>query len=57
MGDPLTPVCAEITRESDGRTFAIIDLAVARDYRRRGIGRALLQTLLEARPEQRATRR
>lgn len=53
--DPLTPIPEEITREHDGRTFAVIDLGVAHSYQKQGIGRALLQTLLEARPEQRAT--
>lgn len=49
------PLANEMTVEWDGRTFAIIDLAVRADYRKRGIGRALLDTLLASRQEQRAT--
>lgn len=49
------PLPEEITAEWDGRTFAVIDLAVRQDFRKRGIGRALLDTLLHNRPEQRAT--
>ncbi|WP_433526143.1 GNAT family N-acetyltransferase [Nocardia pseudovaccinii] len=49
------PVAAEVTRESLGRTFAVIDLAVEASVRRRGIGRRLLDTLLDSRTEERAT--
>lgn len=49
------PLPYELTTEWNGRTFAIIDLAVREDYRKRGIGRALLDVLLASRPEQRAT--
>jgi ribosomal protein S18 acetylase RimI-like enzyme len=49
------PLPEELTAEWNGRTFAVIDLAVRADYRKRGIGRALLDTLLASRPEQRAT--
>ncbi|MGH4008092.1 MAG: GNAT family N-acetyltransferase [Pseudonocardiaceae bacterium] len=48
------PLPDELTAEWNGRTFAIIDLAVREDYRKRGIGRALLDTLLADRQEQRA---
>ncbi|WP_051162917.1 GNAT family N-acetyltransferase [Nocardia brevicatena] len=49
------PVPAEVICEWPGRTFAVIDLAVEASNRRRGIGRRLLDTLLDSRPEQRAT--
>lgn len=49
------PLPDELVAEWNGRTFAIIDLAVREDYRKRGIGRALLDTLLSNRQEQRAT--
>ncbi|MGH9959663.1 MAG: GNAT family N-acetyltransferase, partial [Pyrinomonadaceae bacterium] len=45
----------ELTAEWKGRTFAIIDIAVREDYRKRGIGRALLDALLANRPGERAT--
>jgi ribosomal protein S18 acetylase RimI-like enzyme len=48
-------VPAEVTREWSGRTFAVIDLAVELSARQQGIGRRLLDTLLDSRPEQRAT--
>lgn len=43
----LTPLPAEVTTEYPGRTFAIIEMAVRRPYRQRGIGR-LLHTHLTA---------
>jgi ribosomal protein S18 acetylase RimI-like enzyme len=49
------PLSEELTAEWNGRTFAVIDLAVREDHRKRGIGRALLNSLLTDRPEQRAT--
>jgi ribosomal protein S18 acetylase RimI-like enzyme len=51
----MEPLPEELTAEWDGRTFAVIDLAVRQDFRKRGIGRALLDTLLAHRPEERAT--
>lgn len=48
------PMPHGLTAEWNGRTFAIIDLAVREDYRKRGIGRALLDVLLASRQEQRA---
>lgn len=51
----LTPVADEVTREWDGRTFLIIDMAVAHQYQGQGIGRRLLDTLLAARLEERAS--
>jgi ribosomal protein S18 acetylase RimI-like enzyme len=49
------PLPDKLIAEWDGRTFAVIDLGVRQDYRKRGIGRALLDTLLANRPEERAT--
>ncbi|WP_280255287.1 GNAT family N-acetyltransferase [Nocardia wallacei] len=49
------PVADDMTREWTGRTFAVIDLAVRNDWRRKGIGRRLLGTLLSTRPEERTT--
>jgi ribosomal protein S18 acetylase RimI-like enzyme len=49
------PLPEALTAEWDGRTFAVIDLAVQQGFRKRGIGRALLDTLLATRPEDRAT--
>ncbi|WP_159929068.1 MULTISPECIES: GNAT family N-acetyltransferase [Nocardia] len=48
-------VSPDVTREWPGRTFAVIDLAVQRSARRHGIGRRLLDILLDSRSEQRAT--
>lgn len=45
----------EITSEWTSRTFAVIDLAVSKYYRRQGIGRKLLHVLLNNRLEERAT--
>jgi ribosomal protein S18 acetylase RimI-like enzyme len=43
------------TTETGRRTFAVIDLAVLPSHRGRGLGRRLLDDLLAARPEERAT--
>jgi ribosomal protein S18 acetylase RimI-like enzyme len=51
----LTPVDEKITREWNGRTFVIIDLAVASSHRFRGIGKMLLAALLASRDEERAS--
>jgi len=51
----VTPLPEELTLEHAGRTFAIIELAVRRPYRRMGIGRALHSALLSDRPEERVT--
>lgn len=53
--DMLTPVADEVTHEWDGRTFVVIDMAVARSRQGEGIGRRLLGTLLAARHEERAS--
>jgi ribosomal protein S18 acetylase RimI-like enzyme len=49
------PVDPAITEECEGRTFALIYLAVADAWRRQGIGRRLVTSLLADRPEERAT--
>ena len=51
----LEPVPDDVTRESPGRTFALIDLAVDERWRGQGLGRKLTETLLASRIEQRAT--
>jgi len=51
----LTPVTPDLTTEWAGRTFALIDFAVRKSWRARGIGRSLHDTLLSSRPEERAT--
>ncbi|MFI6368102.1 GNAT family N-acetyltransferase [Nocardia sp. NPDC050630] len=48
-------VAADVTREWTGRTFAVIDIAVETSARGRGVGRRLLNTLLDSRCEERAT--
>ncbi|MEU6034700.1 GNAT family N-acetyltransferase [Actinomadura sp. NPDC047616] len=48
------PLPDDIVAEWEGRTFALIDLAVAARWRRRGIGRRLVETLLTSRDEERA---
>lgn len=51
----LTPVPAELTRETGRRTFALNEIMVREPWRRRGIARRLHDALLERRPEPRAT--
>lgn len=53
--DMLEPVADEVTREWDGRTFVVIDMGVAYQRQGQGIGRLLLDTLLAARLEERAS--
>ena len=50
-----TPVPVDLATEWEGRTFALIDFAVRREWRRHGIGRKLLDALLDSRNEERAT--
>ncbi|HEV8556095.1 MAG TPA: GNAT family N-acetyltransferase [Actinophytocola sp.] len=50
-----TPLPDSIVREHAGRTFAIIELAVAAEYRRRGIAKAMHDALLVDAKEERAT--
>jgi GNAT superfamily N-acetyltransferase len=51
----VTPVPEELTTEWEGRTFALIDFAVAAIWRGHRIGRQLHDTLLGNRHESRAT--
>lgn len=51
----LTPLPGEITAEYPGRTFAIIEIAVRRPYRQRGIGRLLHAHLTAGLSEERIT--
>jgi GNAT superfamily N-acetyltransferase len=51
----LDPADPAVTAEDGRRTFALIELAVHATHRRQGIGRALHDTLLTDRSEQRAT--
>jgi ribosomal protein S18 acetylase RimI-like enzyme len=49
------PLPKSFTRETSGRTFAIIEIAVLSDFRRRGIARSMHDQLLNGRQEERAT--
>ncbi|MGH3929084.1 MAG: GNAT family N-acetyltransferase, partial [Pseudonocardiaceae bacterium] len=51
----LTPLPDGITTEYPGRTFAIIEMAVRRRYRRRGVARRLHAELTTGLPEERIT--
>jgi GNAT superfamily N-acetyltransferase len=51
----VTPVSEDVTMERAGRTFALVDFAVAESVRGTGIGRRLHETLLGSRQEERAT--
>ncbi|MDQ3762375.1 MAG: GNAT family N-acetyltransferase [Actinomycetota bacterium] len=51
----LTPLPDEITTEYPGRTFVIIELAVRRPYRQRGVGRLLHAHLTAGLSEERIT--
>jgi ribosomal protein S18 acetylase RimI-like enzyme len=48
------PLHETITAEWEGRTFALISLAVLSEQRGHGIGRNLIQLLLDSRTEERA---
>lgn len=52
--DLVTEIPAEVTGETGSRTFAVLELAVHRQWRRRRIGRDLHDALLAGRPEERA---
>ena len=49
------PIPSGLGDEQEGRTFALIDLAVRSSSRRQGLGRRLVDTLLASRREERAT--
>ncbi len=49
------PLADEVTAESPGRTFALVELMVLASWRRQGIGRSLHDLILSGRPEERAT--
>lgn len=51
----LTDVDASVTTERIGRTFALIELLVCRQWRRQGIATKMHDMLLRGRPEERAT--
>lgn len=51
----LTPLPDAITAEHSGRTFAIIEIAVRRPYRQRGVGRLLHTHLTAGLSEERIT--
>jgi ribosomal protein S18 acetylase RimI-like enzyme len=51
----LRPIPGEITTEYPGRTFAIIEIAVRRPYRQRGVGRLLHTHLTAGLSEERIT--
>jgi GNAT superfamily N-acetyltransferase len=53
--DLLSPIGENVTRESPGRTFAVVELLVRSRWRRGGIGSRLHDMLLTDRPEERAT--
>jgi GNAT superfamily N-acetyltransferase len=49
------PLPAEVTTETPGRTFALVELLVRAQWRRQGIAQAMHDLLLKDRTEQRAT--
>jgi ribosomal protein S18 acetylase RimI-like enzyme len=51
----LTPIPDEVTAEHPGRTFAIIEIAVRRPYRQRGVGHLLHTHLTAGLSEERIT--
>lgn len=51
----LTPLPADVTTEHRGRTFAVIELAVRKPHRRRGLGRRLHAHLTVDLAEERKT--
>ncbi|MEU1520423.1 GNAT family N-acetyltransferase [Streptomyces sp. NPDC005811] len=51
----LDPVCAEFGRETGVRTFAVIELAVRKPWRRRGVAAGLHARLLEGLAVERVT--
>jgi ribosomal protein S18 acetylase RimI-like enzyme len=55
LPDPGDTIGAELTQEWPGRTFAVVELLVRKEWRRQGIATRLTTRLLAARPERRAT--
>ncbi|HEU0089687.1 MAG TPA: GNAT family N-acetyltransferase [Pseudonocardiaceae bacterium] len=51
----LTPLPAEVTREYDNRTFALVEFLVRRPWRRRHVAETLHHRILLDRHEERAT--
>ncbi|MGW6925621.1 GNAT family N-acetyltransferase [Streptomyces sp. NPDC054950] len=51
----LEPMPRQFTRETGGRTFAVIELAVRRPWRRRGVAAGLHARLLDGLPVERVT--
>lgn len=51
----LTPLPDDLTKEYPGRTFAIVEIAVRRSYRRRGVARELHNHLTAGLSEERIT--
>ncbi|MGH3979592.1 MAG: GNAT family N-acetyltransferase [Pseudonocardiaceae bacterium] len=51
----LTPLPDDVTAERPGRTFAIIEIAVRRPYRQRGVARRMHTDLTAGLPEERIT--
>ena len=51
----LEPLPAELTTERDGRTLAIIDMMVRKEWRRRGVAQTMHSHLLVEPTEERAT--
>jgi ribosomal protein S18 acetylase RimI-like enzyme len=52
---PLAPLPSALTDEYEGRSFALIELVVRAQWRRRGIARTLHDMILKDRLEERAT--
>lgn len=50
----LLPRPAEFVKETGDRSYAVIELVVRADWRRRGVARRMMQALLAGRPEERA---
>ena len=51
----LAPLPEELTKESPGRTFAVVELLVRKAWRRQHVAKAMHDLLLRNRPEERAT--
>lgn len=51
----ITPLPDDVTREHEGRTFALVELLVRQSWRRRHIAETIHNKLMHDRPEERAT--